>query len=91
MCSSDLALLNNIPEKKKERKEGRKKERRKGRKEGGKEGGWEERKKSKRNLAKAVEKSFHIKREYWSFPGGPVVGTPCFHCRRHGFDPWFWN
>ena len=20
------------------------------------------------------------------FPGGPVVKTPCFHCRRHGFD-----
>ena len=23
------------------------------------------------------------------FPGGPVVGTPHFHCRRHGFHPWF--
>ena len=22
------------------------------------------------------------------FPGGPVVKTPCFHCRGHGFDPW---
>ena len=21
------------------------------------------------------------------FPGGPVVRTPCFHCRGHGFDP----
>ena len=24
----------------------------------------------------------------WDFPGGPVVRTPCFHCRGHGFDPW---
>ena len=23
----------------------------------------------------------------WDFPGGPVVKTPCFPCRRHGFDP----
>ena len=22
------------------------------------------------------------------FPGHPVVKTPCFHCRGHGFDPW---
>ena len=22
------------------------------------------------------------------FPGGPVVKTPLFHCRGHGFDPW---
>ena len=21
-------------------------------------------------------------------PGSPVVKTPCFHCRGHGFDPW---
>ena len=20
-------------------------------------------------------------------PGGPMVKTPCFHCRGHGFDP----
>ena len=25
------------------------------------------------------------------FPGGPVVRTPCFHCRGHGFDPWLGN
>ena len=25
------------------------------------------------------------------FPGGPVVGTLCFHCRGHGFDPWLGN
>ena len=23
----------------------------------------------------------------WVFPGGPVVKTPCFHCREHGFSP----
>ena len=22
----------------------------------------------------------------WDFPGGPVVRTPCFHCRGNGFD-----
>ena len=25
------------------------------------------------------------------FPGGPVVKTPCFHCKGHRFDPWSWN
>ena len=25
------------------------------------------------------------------FPGGPVVKTPRFHCRGHGFDPWLEN
>ena len=24
----------------------------------------------------------------WDFPGSPVVKTPSFHCRGHGFDPW---
>ena len=24
-------------------------------------------------------------------PGGPVVKVPCFHCRRHGSDPWWGN
>ena len=23
----------------------------------------------------------------WKFPGSPVVETPCFQCRGHGFDP----
>ena len=25
------------------------------------------------------------------FPGGPVVKTPCFHCRGHRFNPWWGN
>ena len=25
------------------------------------------------------------------FPGGPVVETPRFLCRGHGFDPWLGN
>ena len=25
------------------------------------------------------------------FPGSPVVKTPHFHCRGHGFDPWSGN
>ena len=24
-------------------------------------------------------------------PGGPVVKTPCFHCRGHRFNPWSGN
>lgn len=27
----------------------------------------------------------------WEFPGGPVVVTPCFHCRGCGFHPWLGN
>ena len=26
-----------------------------------------------------------------NLPGSPVVRTPCFHCRGHGFDPWSRN
>ena len=25
------------------------------------------------------------------FPGGPMVRTPHFHCRGHGFNPWLQN
>ena len=25
------------------------------------------------------------------FPGCPVVRTPSFHCREHGFNPWSGN
>ena len=28
-----------------------------------------------------------LKRPSQNFPGGPVVKTPHFHCRGHGFDP----
>ena len=28
---------------------------------------------------------------YGEFPGGPVVWTLSFHCRRQGFDPWLGN
>ena len=31
------------------------------------------------------------KTECGDFPGGPVVKTPQFHCRGHGFDPWLGN
>ena len=34
-------------------------------------------------LSKYSEK----KNKCWDFPGGPLVKTPCFQCRRHGFDP----
>ena len=27
----------------------------------------------------------------WNFPGGPVVKTPCFHCRGLGFYSWLGN
>ena len=35
------------------------------------------------NLTKEVNDLY-----LWDFPGGPVVKTPCFHCRGHGFNPW---
>ena len=28
---------------------------------------------------------------YRDFPGGPVVQTPCFHCKERRFDPWSGN
>ena len=30
-------------------------------------------------------------KQYWDFPGGPVVKTLCSQCRGHGFDPWSGN
>ena len=30
-------------------------------------------------------------RSFGGFPGGPVVKTPCVHCRGHGFYPWSGN
>ena len=32
------------------------------------------------------------KKYHWDFPGGPVVKTTSFQCRRaHRFDPWLGN
>ena len=31
------------------------------------------------------------KEEEGDFPGSPVVKTPCFYCRGHGFNPWSGN
>ena len=30
-----------------------------------------------------------LKKENRDFPGGPVVKTPHFRCRGHGFSPWW--
>ena len=35
-----------------------------------------------------VEKRGGLKKLHREFPGSPVVRILCFHCRRHGFDPW---
>ena len=32
-------------------------------------------------------KIYHL----WKVPGSPVIETPHFQCRRHGFDPWSGN
>ena len=29
--------------------------------------------------------------QQWEFPGGPLVKTPCFHCRGCRFNPWSGN
>ena len=33
----------------------------------------------------------HYQDRWRELPGGPVVKTPRFHCRGHGFDPWSGN
>ena len=41
---------------------------------------------------KSVDQSGKKKRQnVGDFSGGPVVKTPHFHCRGHGFDPWLRN
>ena len=35
-----------------------------------------------------TEHLFHYNTARWDFPGGPVVKTSHFHCRRCGFSPW---
>ena len=32
-------------------------------------------------------KVLKLRKIYWEFPGNPVVGTPCFHCRSTGSIP----
>ena len=35
--------------------------------------------------------SFRYATKVWfvsDLPGGPMIKTPRFHCRGHGFDPW---
>ena len=39
-------------------------------------------------IAKASRRK---KNKVEDFPGSPVVKTPPFHCRGHGFDPWSGN
>ena len=43
-----------------------------------------------KELGSKWEREFKKKATYktpiWDFPGCPVVGTPCFHCRGHEFN-----
>ena len=43
-----------------------------------------ERRKKQRNKERKKERK---KEKPWDFPGGPVVTTPCFHCRGVGLIP----
>ena len=43
---------------------------------------------SKTTLKENVKKK---NRTSWDFPGGPVVKTLRFYCRRHKCDPWSGN
>ena len=36
----------------------------------------------------AMSEVLHFENQFRHVPGGPVVKTPCFHCRGHGFNPW---
>lgn len=38
-------------------------------------------------LSKCDNINVKINMTTWTVPGGPVVRTPCFHCRRAGFSP----
>ena len=39
-------------------------------------------------VKKDVKKTWFNISDPWDIPRGPVVKTPPFHCRGHGFDPW---
>ena len=41
--------------------------------------------------ALTLQSSLRIKPRLGNFLGSPVVKTPCFQCRGHGFDPWVGN
>ena len=38
------------------------------------------------SLTNYCKMNTQIKTQNRDFPGGPVVKTPCFHCREHGFN-----
>ena len=45
----------------------------------------------KKQVNKCSVWKIELKKENWDFPGGPVVKTPHFQCRGHGFSPWWGN
>ena len=48
-------------------------------------------KRSRHLILHGIPNKDNVKPENWDFPGGPVVTTPRFHRRGHGFDPWSGN
>ena len=47
---------------------------------------------NKMQYVHTMESSHPLTRmEYWNFPGGPEVKTPCLQCRCCRFDPWSEN
>jgi len=40
---------------------------------------------------KTLNSPNNLEKEKQGLSCGPVVKTPYFHCRGHGFDPWFGN
>ena len=40
---------------------------------------------------KTLNSPSNLEKEKQGLSCGPVVKTPYFHCRGHGFDPWFGN
>ena len=44
-----------------------------------------------RGLLEKVPTALKMRPTNWEFPGGPVVGTPRFHCREPGFNPCLGN
>ena len=41
--------------------------------------------------SKDIKKGKRNPQNWRDFPSAPVVTTPCFHWRGHGFDPWAGN
>ena len=52
---------------------------------------WEQEHGRTRKHKLCLQESSNLAEQHREFPGGPVAGTPHFHCRGHRFNPWSGN